>query len=201
MSESTDNEPITMKTLLTAEQLEQGVDQLAEKVRADYADRPLTVVGVLTGSVVLLADLIRRLDMPLRVGLIQARSYRGAATRPGELTVNADLLPDVKDRDVLLLDDIFDTGRTLERLVHDVRELGASSVKSAVLLQKEGRAEVELRPDYVAFDIPDEFVVGYGLDYQDAYRNLPFVAALSEAEISSAQASTSTADEPGKEAS
>lgn len=180
-----------MKQLLTAAQLETGVDRLAAELRERYVDRPLTVVGVLTGSVVLLADLIRRLDMPLRVGLIQARSYRGAATRPGELAVNGDWLPDVADRDVLLLDDIFDTGHTLERVIGEVRQLGARSVRTAVLLRKQGRAEVELAPDHVLFDIPDVFVVGYGLDFQDLYRNLPYVAALDDEEIAGAQAAVS----------
>ncbi|REJ64611.1 MAG: hypoxanthine phosphoribosyltransferase [Planctomycetota bacterium] len=169
-----------MKQLLTAKELEEGVDQLAARLRREYLGRPLTVVGVLTGSIVLLADLIRRLDLPLRVGLIQARSYRGAATTPGELTVNADLLPDVKNREVLLLDDIFDTGHTLERLLTDIRALGPISIRSAVLLRKEGRSEVDFEPDYVVFEIPDAFVVGYGLDFHDAYRNLPYVAALDD---------------------
>ena len=190
-----------MKQLLSAEQLEAGVDRLATELLREYAGRPLTVVGILTGSVVLLADLIRRLDMPLRVGVIQARSYRGSDTRPGELTVNADLLPDVRGREVLLLDDIFDTGRTLSRLMADMREQGAKSVRSAVLLRKEGRAEVDLQPDYVAFEIPDVFVVGYGLDFQDAYRNLPFVGALDEEEIARAQHDNISTSEPDAEAS
>lgn len=176
-----------MKELLSTKQLEAGVERLAIDLQREYAGRPLTLVGVLTGSVVLLADLMRRLDMPLRVGVIQARSYRGSDTRPGELTVDADLLPDVQGRDVLLLDDIFDTGRTLARLVDDMHKQGAKSVRSAVLLRKQGRAEVELQPDYIAFDIPDVFVVGYGLDFQDAYRNLPFVGALEDHEIAAAQ--------------
>lgn len=156
---------------------------MAHDINAFYAQRPLTIVGVLTGSVVLLADLIRLLEMPLRVGVVQARSYRGAATVPGELSVNLDALPEIRGREVLLADDIFDTGHTLEQLIAQFRGLGPRSVRSAVLLKKLGRQEVKMQPDHVGFEIPNEFVVGYGLDYQDAYRNLPHVAALEPHEI------------------
>jgi hypoxanthine phosphoribosyltransferase len=132
----------------------------------------------------LLADLIRQLGMPLRVGVLQASSYKGGTSR-GQLTINAELMPDVARRDVLLVDDIFDTGHTLEQVVELVRGLGPTSVRSAVLLRKEGRQEVQYQPDFVAFEIPDEFVVGYGLDYRDAFRNLPFIAALDEEDIAS----------------
>jgi hypoxanthine phosphoribosyltransferase len=152
-------------------------------VAAHYPARPLTIVGVLNGSIVLLADLIRHLDMPLRVGLLQARSYRGTATQPGELTMNLDLFPDVRDRDVLLIDDIYDTGHTLAAVVRHLEELGARSVRSAVLLRKTGRRQVELMPDHVGFEIPNVFVVGYGLDYNDLYRNLPYVAAMDAADL------------------
>ena len=173
-----------MKTLLTEEQLREGIGRLARKIAADYGDRPLTIVGVMIGSVVLLAALIRLLEMPLRVELVQARSYRRNSTRPGPLVLNLDLLSsDVRDRDVLLVDDIFDTGHTLWELVPQLDELGPSSLRTAVLLRKQGRCEVPMQPNYVAFDIPDAFVVGYGLDYNDLYRNLPYVAALEPQEI------------------
>ena len=147
-------------------------------VGQDYRDQPLTIVGVLTGSLIFLADLVRRLDLPLRIGLIQASSYRGAATRPGGLRVGPDLVPDVRGRHVLLLDDILDTGHTLAALVGRVAELGAHSVRTAVLLRKLGRQRVPLEPDYCGFTIPDAFVVGYGLDYNDDYRHLPYIAVF-----------------------
>lgn len=171
-----------MKILLTAENLREGIERLAREIRLTYESRPLTVLGVMTGSVVLLADLIRQFEMPLRVGVLQASSYRGGTTR-GELVINAELLPDVADHDVLLVDDIFDTGRTLVGICQRLEQLGASSVRTAVLLRKLGRQEVTLEPDFVGFPIPDEFVVGYGLDYRDEYRNLPYVAALEPHEI------------------
>lgn len=171
------HEPI-MRILLTEKQLAAGIDRLAAAVRADVAGQPLMVVGVLTGSIVLVADLIRRLDGTVRIGMVSASSYRGTATRPGALDLKLDLLPDVGGQDVLVVDDIFDSGRTLEALVGELRRRGAARVKSLVLLRKAGRAEVAFQPDHVGFDIPDEFVVGYGLDFDGGYRHLPYVAVL-----------------------
>jgi hypoxanthine phosphoribosyltransferase len=133
--------------------------------------------------VVLVADLIRQLEMPLRVGVVLASSYRGATTTRGPLKINSELMLDIRDRHVLIVDDIFDTGNTMLELLALMKKMGPKSVRTAVLLRKQGRQEVDLEPDFVGFDIPDEFVVGYGLDYQDAYRNLPYVAALEPAEI------------------
>jgi hypoxanthine phosphoribosyltransferase len=172
-----------VKPLLSEEQIRGGVARLADEVGRHYAGRPLTILGVLTGSLVLVADLIRRLDLPLRVGVIQTRSYRGADTKPGQLQINDTMLLDIKGRDVLLVDDIFDTGRTLAALVEQVKNLGARSVRSMVLVVKQGRQEVAIRPDHVAFEIPNVFVVGYGLDYQDAFRHLPYVAMLEDDDL------------------
>lgn len=174
-----------MKTLLSEDTLVDGVRQLANQINEDFGDRPLTVVGVMTGCIVLLSDMIRQLRMPLRVGVIQASSYRDS-TNSGQLVVNSELLIDISQRDVLVLDDIFDTGRTMVELVATMKKLGANSVKTGVLLVKEGQQQVDYRPDYVGFEIPNEFVVGYGLDYRDEYRNLPFLAALEEHEINAA---------------
>ena len=171
-----------MKTLLNEQELHAGVQRLAREIDAAYGDRPLTVVAVMTGSLVLFADLIRMLSMPLRVGVLQASSYR-AGTQAGELTVDCRMLIDVVGREVPLVDDIFDTGRTLQRLVDEVTQMGATSVRSAVLLHKQRPHDVAIRPDFVAFEIPDQFVVGYGLDYQDHYRNLPFLAFLEESDL------------------
>jgi hypoxanthine phosphoribosyltransferase len=171
-----------VKTLLCESRLREGVDELATAITARYGKEPLTIVAVMTGSLVLLADLIRRLNMPVRVSLIQASSYRGG-TEPGSLWIRDDMMLDVSDRDVLVVDDIFDTGRTLQAILCCVREMSPKSVASAVLLHKEGRQQVDMKPDFVAFRIPDEFVVGYGLDYQDLYRNLPYLAVLEPSEI------------------
>lgn len=173
-----------MKTLLSEEELEGGVARMAIEIAAAYGERPLTIVGVLTGSIVLLADLIRQLDMSLRVGVLQASSYRSGTTR-GELTINSEMMLDVAKRDVLVVDDIFDTGHTLVEVVSKLNELAPTSVKTAVLLRKQGRQEVEFNPDFVAFDIPDEFVVGYGLDYADQYRHLRHLAVLEPDDLAS----------------
>jgi hypoxanthine phosphoribosyltransferase len=173
-----------MKIVITQEQLAQRIERLAAEIRQHYEHRQLTIVGVLIGSIVFLADLIRRLDLPLRVELVQARSYHKGNTQPGPLVINIDLLSsDVRGRDVLLVDDIFDTGNTLWELLPQIYELGPVSVRSCVLLRKEGRCQVPMKPDFVGFDIPDSFVVGYGLDWHDMYRNLPHVAVLEPAEL------------------
>ncbi len=171
-----------MKVLLNETDLHAGVSRLASQIDDHYQGQPLTVVAVMTGSVVLFADLIRMLSLPLRVGVIQASSYRGQA-KAGELSVDTQMLLDVRNRDVLLVDDIFDTGRTVAKLMEVIAVQGARSVASAVLLRKCRAHDVALRPDFTAFEIPDEFVVGYGLDYRDQYRNLPFLAVLEPHEI------------------
>jgi hypoxanthine phosphoribosyltransferase len=172
-----------MQVLVSAEQIQTSIDRLAVEIREREGSRPLTVIAVLTGSIIFLADLIRKLDMPLRVGVLQARSYLG--TERGSLTINSDMLPEVAGRDVLVVDDIFDTGHTLVEVLALLKDLGPRSISTAVLILKQGKQKVTLRPDYVGFEIPDVFVVGYGLDYNDAYRNLPFLAALEPSDIES----------------
>lgn len=167
-----------MRVLITAEQIQTRLSELAREIGPEYRGRPLTIVGVLTGSLMFVADLVRRLDLPLRIGLIQASSYRGATTTAGQLRIGVELLADVRGRHVLLLDDVLDSGQTLSYLVKHLHEQGALSVKVAVLLRKLGRQVHPVHADYVGFEIPDEFVVGYGLDYNDEYRQLPHVAVL-----------------------
>jgi hypoxanthine phosphoribosyltransferase len=171
-------DPLLMYTLLPAETIAQRVRELGATITEAYRGRPLTVLGVLNGSVILVADLIRAIETSHRVGFVQASSYRGATTRAGELKIETSLLPEITGRDVLLVDDIFDTGRTLVRLVGELSTLRPASVRSLVLLWKLGRSEVTAVPDYHGFQIPNEFVVGYGLDYNDDYRHLPEIAVL-----------------------
>jgi hypoxanthine phosphoribosyltransferase len=167
-----------MEILIPAERIQVRIGELARQIAADYAHRPVTIMGVLTGSLMFLADLVRHLPLPLRIGWIQASSYRGAVTSPGALHIEPDLVPDVRGRHILLLDDILDTGQTLGHLVRHVDNLQVESVRVAILLRKKGRQKVPLEPDYCGFEIPDAFVVGYGLDYNDEYRNLPYIAVL-----------------------
>lgn len=172
-----------MKQILSSSQIHDGVRQLAEQVKTLYGDRPLTIVAILTGSLVLLADLIRHLEMPLRVALIQATRYRTPDEPGGNPDAHAALLPKLKGREVLVIDDIFDTGHTLVEMLAQILEYEPASLRSAVLMKKMGRSEVPIQPDIVMFEIPDEFVVGYGLDYEDKFRNLPYVAALEPEDI------------------
>jgi hypoxanthine phosphoribosyltransferase len=168
-----------MKTLFTEEQVQEAVRRIGGEIRELYQGRPLTLLGVTSGSVILLADLIRLLDMPLRVKTIQARKYAHHEMRPGPLVFNLGLLePDVRGRDVLLIDGVLDTGERLWELIQQMDELGPASLRSVVLLWKKGRARVPVKPDLVGFEIPNEYVVGYGLQYMDRYRNLPSVVVL-----------------------
>lgn len=167
-----------MQVLISESEIHAGIARLGKRIHAAAQGQPLLVVGIMTGSVVFLADLIRRLEMPVRVGLVQASSYRGATTTGAELHLNAAWLPDVAGQDVLLLDDIFDTGRTLSAVVDLVKQGNPRCLQTAVLLRKTGRQQVTYEPDHSCFEIPDHFVVGYGLDYNDEYRHLPYIATL-----------------------
>jgi hypoxanthine phosphoribosyltransferase len=167
-----------IRCLLTEHEIARRVDELAAVISTDYADRPLTLVGVLTGSLVFVADLMRRIAVPHKITLLQASSYRGAATLPEKLHLNLDLLPGLAGRDVLIVDDILDTGRTLAALISEMQRRDVASVRTAVLLWKKSRTTEPIMPDYFGFEIPDEFVVGYGLDFNDEYRHLPFVGVV-----------------------
>ncbi|MFO0958825.1 MAG: phosphoribosyltransferase family protein [Isosphaeraceae bacterium] len=150
--------------------------RLRPRDRGRLPGQALTIVGILTGCLVLLADLIREIHIPHRVALLQASSYRGTATSAGTLVLNESFAPDIEGRDVLLLDDILDTGVTLSALYDRMKSRGVHSVRTAVLLRKVGRQTVPFEPDYTGFSIPDAFVIGYGLDYNDDYRHLPHIA-------------------------
>jgi hypoxanthine phosphoribosyltransferase len=167
-----------IESLISEAEIQERVGVLGQQIETDYRGRPLTIVAVLTGSLVMLADLVRRIEIPHRIALVQASSYRGATTTATTLVINESFAPDVAGRDVLLLDDILDTGQTLFALIRHLEDRGARSVRTAVLLRKLGRQEVALNPDYCGFSIPNLFVVGYGLDYNDDYRHLPYVGVL-----------------------
>jgi hypoxanthine phosphoribosyltransferase len=177
-----------VKVLLSESQLQEGIANLAEELTRDYADRPITIVAVMTGALVMLADLIRRLEMPIRVSLIQASSYRGGM-ESGLLTLDDGLMLDIEGRDCLLVDDIFDTGKTLAKVTERLQTMRPASLKSIVLLHKVGQQKFPIEPDYHVFKIPNEFVVGYGLDYQDLYRNLPYVGVMEPSDLEAHHAS------------
>ena len=171
-----------LKILLNEQQIRLGIDRLALQLRDHYKDNPITIVAIMTGSLVMLADLIRRLEMPVCISLIQASSYRGG-TKSGDLLIQDHMMLDIKDRDVLLIDDIFDTGKTLVEVTQRLSNMKPKTIRTAVFLNKLGQSVVTAVPDFVVFEIPNEFVVGYGLDYQDLYRNLPYVGVLEDSDL------------------
>lgn len=163
--------------LISRARLARRVHALARQIEKDFAGRDLVIIALLNGTVLFLADLIRGLSLPLRLDFIGVSSYRGGAG-PGGLIFTKELRLDVGGRDVLLVDDILDTGRTLARVMATLRPLQPRRVKICVLLDKPARRLENIAADYVGFTIPDEFVVGYGLDFGEKYRNLPFVGLL-----------------------
>ena len=172
------NWPGVERILITEQEIAQRVGELSRELERDFSGRDLVVVAVLNGTVLFLADLIRQLDLPLRIGLVQASSYRGGVTEPGNLRIHPELVPDVQGRHVLLLDDILDTGKTLNRVRAKLLELKPRCLKICVLLEKAVRRVEKVKADYIGFSIPDLFVVGYGLDFAEGYRNLPFIGVL-----------------------
>jgi hypoxanthine phosphoribosyltransferase len=163
--------------LINDAQLAKRVKSLAREIEKDFRGREMVVVSLLNGTVLFLADLIRGLDMPLRLDFIGVSSY-GSGTESGDLVFTKELRLDVKGRDVLLVDDILDTGRTLSRVIPKLKALKPRRIKTVVLLDKPSRRVEKIKADYVGFTIPDLFVIGYGLDFAERYRNLPFVGVL-----------------------
>jgi hypoxanthine phosphoribosyltransferase len=163
--------------LITQDQIAARVAEMTGQIQRDYRNRELVVVSLLSGTVMFLADLIRHLELPLRLDFMGVSSY-GAGTESGELVFTKELRLDVKGRDVLLVDDILDTGKTMTRVLAKLKALKPRRIRTCVLLDKPARRVEKIRADYVGFEIPDYFVVGYGLDYAERYRNLPFVGIL-----------------------
>jgi hypoxanthine phosphoribosyltransferase len=165
------------KILITDEQLAKRVKILARQIEKDFRGREMVVISLLSGTVMFLGDLIRHLNLPLRLDFIGVSSY-GLGTESGELIFTKELRIDVRDRDVLLVDDILDTGKTLSRVIPKLKLLKPRRIRTCVLLNKAERRVAKIRADYVGFEIPDLFVIGYGLDFAERYRNLPFVGVL-----------------------
>ena len=167
------------RVLITEEQLARRISEMTQTIQADFAGREMVVVSLLSGTVMFLADLIRHLNLPLRLDFIGVSSY-GAGTESGDLVFTKELRLDVRNRDVLLVDDILDTGKTLSRVLEKLKALHPRKIKTCVLLNKAARRVEKVKADYIGFEIPDYFVVGYGLDFAERYRNLPFVGVLHE---------------------
>jgi hypoxanthine phosphoribosyltransferase len=163
--------------LIGERQIIRRIRRLSREIECDFEGRELVIVALLTGTVMFLSDLIRNLSLPLRLDFIGVSSYR-SGTKSGELVFTKKLRLDVRGRDVLLLDDILDTGRTMVRVLAEIQALQPRRIKTCVLLNKAARRIGNIQADYVGFEIPDYFVVGYGLDFAERYRNLPFVGVL-----------------------
>lgn len=167
-----------MRTLISEEQLHQKVAQIGKQVSADYRDKNLLMVSVLKGSVVFMADLMREISIPCEIDFMCVSSYGSGTKTSGVVKIIKDLDIDLKDRDLLIVEDILDSGMTLSYIKEMLKQRGTKSIKICTLLDKPERRKADITPDYVGFTVPDEFVVGYGLDYDEKYRNLPYVGIL-----------------------
>jgi hypoxanthine phosphoribosyltransferase len=165
------------RVLISDKQIASRIRDMAVQIENDFRTREMVVVSLLNGTVMFLADLIRHLSLPLRLDFMGVSSY-GLGTESGELVFTKELRLDVRGRDVLLVDDILDTGKTLHKVLAKLRALKPRRIKTCVLLDKTSRRVEPVEADYVGFQIPDFFVVGYGLDFAERYRNLPFVGVL-----------------------
>ena len=166
--------------LITAEQLRERVRELAAEIDADYADRELLLVGVLKGAVMVMADLARAMHQPVEMDWMAISSYGSGTKSSGVVRILKDLDIDISGRHVLVVEDIVDSGLTLSWLIGNLRSRGPASVQVCVLLRKPQAEQMDINVAYTGFSIEDEFVIGYGLDYAEKYRNLPFIGTLAE---------------------
>jgi hypoxanthine phosphoribosyltransferase len=167
----------SFEVLISSEDIHRRVVELARQISADYGDRPVVLVGVLKGSFMFMADLVRHITCPVRLEFIGTKSYNGASSS-GEVQLTKDLDKPIQGEDVLLVEDIVDTGLTLNYLHHLLAQRGPLSVRTVAFLDKPSRRKIEVRADYVGFVIEDRFVVGYGLDFDQKYRNLRDLCVL-----------------------
>ncbi len=161
------------------------LDEIAAQISTDYHDRELTVIAVLNGSLIFMADLLRRIPLPLKLDCLSVASYHGGTRSAGEVVFKQIMLPDVAGRHILILDDILDSGLTLNAIRRKLEEAKPLSVRVCVLLEKKIERAARVEADYVGFEIGNEFVVGYGLDYMERYRNLPCIGVLRKELIAS----------------
>jgi hypoxanthine phosphoribosyltransferase len=167
------------EVLVSEEAIRAKVAELGQRISADYEGEELLLIGLLRGSIVFLSDLMRKLIIPVRLDFIGIQSY-GLSTESGAVRLVMDLETDISERHVLVVEDIVDTGKTLSYLVQNLKARQPASLRVCALLDKPDRRQVPIKVDYVGFEIPDKFVVGYGLDFAEGYRNLPYVGVLKE---------------------
>ena len=169
-----------LEVLIPTHRLQARIRELGAEIARDYRGRRPELICVLKGAVTFMSDLMRTIDLNLSIDFIAVSSYGKGKNSTGEVKIIKDLDEPLEGRDIILVEDILDTGLTLSYLVNNFRARGAISVKIATLLNKPERRKVEVAPDYVGFEIPDKFVVGYGLDYGERYRNLPYIGVVKE---------------------
>lgn len=173
-----------LEILYSAEEIRNRVAELGAQITRDYQGKDLVLIGVLKGSVLFLADLMREIDLPLKIDFMAVSSYKDGTVSSGDVEILKDLTNPIRDKDVIVCEDIIDTGLTLFRLMEILGSRGAASMKIATLLDKpEPRIKKELAIDYCGFQIPNKFVVGYGLDAAGRYRNLPFIGVVKNPEL------------------
>jgi hypoxanthine phosphoribosyltransferase len=169
------------RVLYSKDDINRRMDELANQLTAEYKDQRPLIVSVMTGAVLFTVDMIKRMDIMAKLDFIDVSSYYGGTSSTGKVKLVQDLKSDVRGRSILIMEDIVDTGHTLKYLIDLLKERGAKSVKVCTLLDKPEGRQVEVKADYVGFNVPNEFLVGYGLDYQGYYRNLPYVGILKPA--------------------
>ena len=171
--------PAVEKILVSEEEIDAIVTRIAAEIDRDYKDKNLVLVCILKGSIVFMGDLMKKITVPVEIDCMKVSSYGSQTESSGNINIRLDLIrPDLPECDILIIEDIIDSGKTLKYLTDYLTFKGAKSVKTCTLLDKPSRRVVDLTPDYVGCEIPDEFVVGYGLDYAEKYRALPFVGVL-----------------------
>ena len=168
------------RILISESELDETVSRLAEQISRDYsADKKLVLICILKGSIVFMGDLMKKLTVPVEIDCMRVSSYGAGTSSSGSVNIVLDIMrPDLSNCDLLIIEDIIDSGRTLSYLVKYLINKGAKSVKTCTLLDKPSRRVLQFEPDYKGIEIPDEFVVGYGLDYAEKYRALPYVGVL-----------------------
>jgi hypoxanthine phosphoribosyltransferase len=173
-------DPAIGETLVARDDLQARISQLGQEISRDYAGKELIMVGVLKGAVLFLADLMRHIDVPCEIDFMAVSSYGSQTDSSGVVRILKDLDAPIKDRHVLIVEDIIDSGLTLQYLIRNLGARDPASLRVCALLTKPDRLRVDLSPHYVGFEIPNRFAIGYGLDHGQKYRNLDFVAALNE---------------------
>lgn len=171
---------IIKEVLVSEEDITSKVKELGKQITEDYKDKDLLLIGILKGSVIFMSELAQNIKLPVEMDFMAVSSYGKSSVSTGEVRIIKDLDFSVEDRNLLIIEDIIDTGYTLSYLIDNLKKRGAKSIKVCTLLDKPDRRKADIHVDYLGFIVPDEFIVGYGLDYAERYRNLPYVAALKE---------------------